>query len=131
MAELLAFPEAFSRLEGVLRVAAALIVKGRVNIEEVGTRVAVMDAKPLEDATGGGPTLMRVRVDLGQMDEFTLDRLQELFARKPGPCPVAFDLRSEDGTSAMLQAQQRVRPDAALLQAVREMCGPDAVEVGQ
>jgi hypothetical protein len=90
-----------------------------------------MDAKPLEDATGGSPSLMRVRVDLGQMDEFTLDRLQELFSRKPGPCQVSFELLSGDGTSATLQAQQRVRPDAALLQAVREMCGADAVEVVQ
>jgi DNA polymerase-3 subunit alpha len=131
MAELLAFPEAFARIEGILRVTMPLIVKGRINVEEAGTRITVTDAKPLDEATDRAPTLMRVRVDLGQMDEFTLDRLQELFTSKPGPCPVAFELLSADGTVATLQAQQRVRADAGLLKAVRDMCGADAVEVVQ
>jgi len=127
--ELLAFPEAFARLEGVLRAATPLLVRGRVNVEEVGTRIAVQEAQPLEDATEPAPSLMRVRVDLGVMDEFTLDRLQELFSSKPGTCPVAFEMLSADGSIAILQAAQRVRPDRALVEAVREMCGPDAVEV--
>jgi DNA polymerase III subunit alpha len=129
MLELLAFPEAFGRLEGILRAGAPLLIKGRVNVEEVGTRVVVMDARPLEDITETAPSLMRVRVDLGMMDEFTLDRLQELFSSRPGPCPVAFELLSPDGSVATLEAHQRVRPDRALVEAVREMCGPDAVEV--
>jgi DNA polymerase-3 subunit alpha len=131
MAEVLAFPESFSRIEGMLRVTTPLIVKGRINVEEVGTRIVVMDARLLDDATEQPPSLMRVRVDLGQMDEFTLDRLQELFSSNPGPCPVAFLLLSADGTLATLEAQQRVRPDRALLEAVRDMCGADAVEVVQ
>ena len=129
MLELLAFPEAFGRLEGILRAGTPLLIKGRVNVEEVGTRVVVMDARPLEDVTETAPSLMRVRVDLGRMDEFTLDRLQELFSRRPGPCPVTFELLSPDGSVATLEAHQRVRPDCALVEAVREMCGPDAVEV--
>jgi len=127
--ELLAFPEAFARLEGVLRTGTPLLVKGRVNVEEVGTRVVVMEAKPLEDAAEVAPSLLRVRVDLNAMDEFTLDRLQELFSSRPGRCPVTFELLSPDGSVATLLAEQRVRPDRALLEAVREMCGPDAVEV--
>jgi DNA polymerase-3 subunit alpha len=129
MLDLLAFPEAFGRLEGMLRAGSALLVKGRVNVEEVGTRIVVMEARPVEDAAEAAPSLMRVRVDLGLMDEFTLDRLEELFSSKPGSCPVAFELLSPDGSTATLQAEQRVRPDRALLEAVREMCGPDAVEL--
>ncbi len=127
--ELLAFPEAFARLEAVLRAQTPLLIKGRVNVEEVGTRIVVMEARALEDATEPAPSLLRVRVDLGAMDEFTLDRLQDLFKEKPGPCRVAFELLSPDGSMATLEAQQRVRPDRALVEAVREMCGPDAVEV--
>jgi DNA polymerase-3 subunit alpha len=127
--ELMVFPEAFARLEGVLRAQTPLVIKGRVNVEEVGTRVVVMEARPLEEFTEPAPSLLRVRVDLGAMDEFTLDRLQDLFREKPGPCRVAFELLSADGSTATLEAQQRVRPDRALVEAVREMCGPEAVEV--
>ena len=44
------------------------------------------------------------------MDEYTLDRLKELFARSPGPCPIAFDLLNPDGSAATLRSKQRVRP---------------------
>jgi DNA polymerase-3 subunit alpha len=129
--DLLAFPESFARLESVLRGATPLIVKGRVNVEDAGTRIVVMDARPLEDVTEASPSLLRVRVDLGAMDEFTLDRLRELFAAHPGACRVAFELILPDGSVGTLEAQQRVRLGTALLDAVREMCGPDTVEVLQ
>ena len=129
-AEVLAFPEAFARLGGTLKSAGPLILKARVNVEEVGTRLVVMEARVLEGAPGGVRAL-RVRVDLAGdvMDEFTLDRLRELFASKPGQCPVVFDLLSADGSAATLRAQQRVRLDDDLLVAVRAMCGADAVDL--
>jgi hypothetical protein len=100
-----------------------------VNVEEAGTRLAVQEAKPLDHIDPNGSAVMRVRVDLGSMDEYTLDRLKELFVRSPGPCPIAFQLLHSDGTAATLRSQQRVKPDEKLLTAVREMCGSDAVEV--
>ena len=50
-------------------------------------------------------------------------------ATSPGPCRVAFQLQHADGSVATLEAEQRIRPDAALVKTVREMCGSDAVEV--
>jgi len=128
-AELLVFPEAFARLEPVLRANVPLLIKARVSVEEVGTRLVAMEARPLEELVEPGPSALRVRVDLGAVDESTLDRLQELFESKPGPCPVAFELISADGTSATLESERRVQPDRQLVEAVRAMCGPDAVQV--
>jgi DNA polymerase III alpha subunit len=129
MQELLAFPESFERLDPVMKNGVPLLIKSRVNVEEVGTRLVLMEARPLEEVGERPAALMRVRVDLGMMDEFTLDRLQELFASRPGACPVAFDLVLPDGSIATLEAQQRVRADQELVAAVGEMCGPEAVEV--
>ncbi len=44
---------------------APLILKGRVNVEEAGTRLAVMEARKLEDMGQRPPSVMRVRVNLG------------------------------------------------------------------
>jgi DNA polymerase-3 subunit alpha len=125
-AEILAFPESFARLEATFKSAGPLVLKARVNVEEVGTRLVVMEARVLEGAPGGVRAL-HVRVDLAGMDEFTLDRVRELFAANPGLCPVVFDLLSADGSAATLRATQRVRADDDLLVALRAMCGPDAV----
>lgn len=127
--ELLAFPESYARLEDVLKAGAPLLIRGRVNVEEVGTRLVLMEARLLEEVAERPPSLMRVRVSLSRMDESTLDRLQELFEGTPGACPLAFELESPDGAVATLQAQQRVRADRALISAICEMCGPDAVEI--
>ena len=49
--EALVFPEAFQKLEGLLKAATPLLVKGRVAVEDVGTRVIVSDARLLDQVT--------------------------------------------------------------------------------
>jgi DNA polymerase III subunit alpha len=120
--EALVFPEAFTRLESTLKSGVPLLLRGRISVEEVGTRVIIQEAQLLEQDS------LRVRVNLGAMDEFTIDRLQELFASSPGPCTIEFDLFDSDGSVARLSSNQRVRRDERLLTAIRAMCGP-AVEV--
>ena len=127
--EVLAFPESFARHEAVFKSNAPLVLKGRVNVEEAGTRLAVMDARRLEDIGQRPPSLMRVRVDMAAMDANILDELKKLFAGKPGSCSIAFDLISSEGAVATLQADQRVRADQDLVQAVRKLCGEDAVQL--
>lgn len=127
--ELLVFPEAFARLEGVLRPNTPLAIKGRINVEEVGTRVVAMEVRPLDELVEPAPSLMCVRVNLSAVDAATLERLHELFDSKPGPCRVAFELVQPDGSSATLQSDRRVRPDRQLVEEVQKMCGADAVQV--
>jgi DNA polymerase-3 subunit alpha len=127
--ELLVFPEGFARLEGILKAGQPLLVKGRISVEEAGTRVVSLEARPLDDVVEPAPSVLRVRVDLRSVDAFTLERLEELFDSKPGPCRVAFELVQSDGTRALLQSERRVRPDRQLVEAVQEMCGANAVEV--
>ena len=127
--EVLAFPEAFGRLEAVLKSGEPLLMRGRVNVEEGSARVAVQDAKLLDQAGAAGSVQIRVRVQLSVMDEYTLDQLKELFARSPGTCLISFDLQDPDGSVATLRSNQRVRLDDKLVDAMRQMCGADAVEV--
>ena len=91
--------------------------------------LAVMDARRLEDIGQRPPNLMRVRLDMAAVDANIIDELKKLFAGKPGSCSIAFDLISSEGAIATLQADQRVRPDQDLVQAVRKLCGEDAVEL--
>ena len=127
--EILAFPESFARLEAVFKSNAPLLLKGRVNVEEAGTRLAVMDARKLEDIGQRPPSVMRVRVNLETVDAGVLDELKELFANKPGSCSVAFDLVSPEGAVATLRADQRVRADQELVREVCRLCGDGAVQL--
>ncbi|HXW18533.1 MAG TPA: DNA polymerase III subunit alpha, partial [Candidatus Acidoferrales bacterium] len=123
----LVFTEPFARLEPVLKGAVPLLVKGRVAIEDSGTRLRVMDARPLEQIVQRQPSLLRVPVDLNAADEDLLDRLDQLFAARPGRCRVEFDLRRDDGTEATLASDRSVCADAELLDQIRDICGSDAL----
>jgi len=127
--DLLVFPEAFARLEAKIKTGTPLLIKGRVNVEEAGTRVSVMDARFLEDAVEPAPSLLRLRLPIEAIDEEIMDRMEELFESKPGPCRVAFELVKPDGSVAMIESDRRVLPDRELVERVGEICGLDAVQV--
>jgi len=127
----LVFPEAFQKLEPILKAATPLLVKGRVAVEDVGTRLIVLDARILDQVTDRPPSMLRVRLDLRALDTGALDRLQQLFASHPGRSRVAFDLLTSDGTEATLEAASAVLADRELVERVREICGTDSVAVVQ
>ena len=129
--EALVFPEAFARLEALLKSNVPLLLRGRVNVEDAGTRVAIQEAKPLDGIAGAPDTTarMRVRIDLSAMDEMTLDQIKTVLAGSPGPCPLAFDIFDPDGSMATLSSNQRVRIDDRLVTRLQEMPGVGSVEV--
>ncbi len=129
--EALVFPEAFARLEAMLKSGVPLLLRGRVNVEDAGTRVAIQEAQPLDGIAGAPETTarMRVRIDLSAMDEMTLDQIKTVLAGSPGPCPIAFDIFDPDGSMATLSSNQRVRIDERLITRLQEMPGIGSVEV--
>ena len=127
--EALVFPEAFQKLEPILKANTPLLAKGRVAIEDVGTRLIVADARLLDQVTDRAPSLLRVRVDLSAVDMGALDELQTLFSSRPGRCRVAFELVNVDGTEATLEAGSAVQADRELVERVRAICGTDSVAV--
>ncbi len=129
--EALVFPEAFQKLEPILKAATPLLVKGRVAVEDVGTRLMVSDARVLDQVIDRAPSLLRVRVDLKALDSGVLDRLGELFTRSPGRCRVSFELIQDDGSEATLESSSAVRADRELVERVREICGSDSVALVQ
>jgi DNA polymerase III subunit alpha len=129
--EALVFPEAFGKLEPILKAGTPLLVKARVAVEDVGTRLIVTDARPLErvaeQTATNGASILRVRMNRGAIDAGVLDRLDELFSSHPGRCRVAFELIDADGSEATIDFSSAVRADGELVERVREICGSQAV----
>ncbi len=127
--ELLTFPESFARLENILKPGAPLLLKARVQIEEAGTRLSLQEARLLEQvAERTGPSEFRLRLEMSLLNDETLNRLEELFASTPGPTAIVFELISPDGSMASLQSQKRIRVKPELEEAVRRICGQQAIQ---
>jgi len=125
--ELLAFPESFARLEQIMKPGQPLLMKVRVQVEEAGTRLSLQEARLLQDIADRPASEFRVRLDLRKLDEQAVERLTELMEDSPGNCPVVFELRRPDGSVCVMRAQQRVKPSAELVEAIRQVCGDHAV----
>ncbi|HTV60499.1 MAG TPA: DNA polymerase III subunit alpha [Verrucomicrobiae bacterium] len=131
VAEALVFPEAFQKLEPILKSATPLLVKARVAVEDVGTRLIVSDARVLDQVAERPPSVLRVRLQCASLDAAMIDRLHELISARPGRCRLAFELVKEDGSEATLDTGSGVRLDKELLDGVRELCGSDSVALVQ
>ncbi|HEY8715511.1 MAG TPA: DNA polymerase III subunit alpha, partial [Candidatus Acidoferrum sp.] len=128
--EMLVFPETFTRLETTLKPGVPLLLKAKVQVEESGTRLSLQEARRLEDiADRPVPQEFRVRLVVPSITDDTVDQLETLFEKFPGNATVIFELLSADGSVALLQAQRRVRSTPELVEAVRQLCGPRAVEL--
>jgi len=128
--EMLAFPESFARLEQILKPGTPLLLKVRVQIEEAGTRLSLQEARRLDELPErASANEFRVRLEMQSMSEDVIDRLENVFASSPGPCPVVFEMCSPDGSVAVLQAQQRITVKAELIDSVRKICGAQAIEL--
>jgi DNA polymerase III subunit alpha len=127
----LVFPEAFRKLETILKAATPLLVKAKVAVEEdAGTRLFVADARIL-DQMERAPSILRVRLNRRTLDMGVLDQLDELFASRPGRCRVSFELVHDDGTEATIEAGSAVQADPQLVARIQEICGAGTVAVVQ
>ena len=134
--ELLVFPKALEELKGVLKPDAALLIKGRVRHEEnARPKVVVNEARPLEAAVNGanGKPELCIRLDLAQSSETLAEEIERLFVAHPGENPVIFELTRAGDFAARLRPRRprAVRADEELLARLRELCGEDAVSLGQ
>src|SRR5260370_17339218 len=62
--EALVFPEAFARLEAVLKSEAPLLLRGRGNVEDAGTPVAIQEAKQLHHVHRAPATTAPIRLPI-------------------------------------------------------------------
>jgi DNA polymerase-3 subunit alpha len=127
--ELLAFPEAFARVEPVLKAGTPLLLKVRVQVEEAGTRLSLQEAAPLANLAERPSAGLRLRLALSELNEDALDRLEDTFYSYKGPSLVSVELVAADGSSATVQVEQRVRVCPELIATIKETFGDRAVDL--
>jgi DNA polymerase III alpha subunit len=127
------FPQTLQQVQPLLRVDAALLVKGRVRKDETSRpKVIVSEVQLLEKAAGNGrKTSIRIRVDLDQFPENLLERIQTLLTLHPGPDAVLFELVRPGDFRVVLQPRRPagVKADENLVAGLRALCGESAVEL--
>jgi DNA polymerase III subunit alpha len=106
----------------------AMMVRAAVLPEEnAPPRLNVQDIIPVEIARVNYPTLISIRVGLGNPER--AQALRELIGRKPGETDVRLRLEKARDFSVILDLTTKVKPDKEFLSTVQEICGAEAIEV--
>ncbi|MGQ9633018.1 MAG: DNA polymerase III subunit alpha [Bryobacteraceae bacterium] len=125
--EALVFASNYARLEPQLVEDRAVLVTGSVLPEENSTpKISIADIVPLESAPVSYPTLISVRVWLGQD---RLKPLEDLFRRKPGNTSVRLCLEKSRDFQAFLDIPWKIQPDSEFRDELERICGPGSFEI--
>jgi DNA polymerase-3 subunit alpha len=132
--ELLIFPEAYRRLSDLWQQDAIVFVKGRLqNEENAPPKIVLSDLALLDTVEPALASAVIIRVRLGRPEHkngsSVAKRLFEIFDEKPGEAMVRFEIEREGDFEALLEPDQRVRPDSEFVSRVQQVCGKNSVRL--
>jgi len=137
-AEALVFPEAWSKLNGVIKADGALLLTGGYSARDRGEEQApfiVEGARPLDELKPSGAIGIALRWTVGtRPDPETTRAIAALCAAHPGPTPVLVEWAAGEGNGETPTARLRsrsLRVDAAddLVAALKDLLGADRVHL--
>jgi DNA polymerase-3 subunit alpha len=125
------FPEAYKRLQNILKQEVPMLIKASVRVEEgANPKIAIASMMPLEEARPTLPRSIRIRVPLETATPGSVDALHSLCTERRGEAKVLFDLeRGGDFMAVMEAASYNVCPDRSFIARVEELFGRGAVRV--
>ena len=129
--ELLVYPRAYEKVGAQIVEEAALLVTGRVDVEEESPKLIVSDVVPLTEAQQQYTTAMHISIYLSDVEHGRLEDLKKLLLSSAGTCPVILDFTAGTGECVVMRASNgfRVTPTAELVQGVEALLGESSVRL--
>ena len=133
-AEAIVFPEAWAKLNQVIRVDAAMMLTGGYSPRDRGEEPApfvIEAARDLAEMEASGSLGVAIRWDApSSPPAATLQAVARVCEEHPGPAPLYIDWTDGSGESARLRSRRlRVGAEAGTLRALRELFGSEAVSL--
>jgi DNA polymerase-3 subunit alpha len=129
--EAIIFPEAYKRLQGMLKQEIPMLVRCSVRVEEGSNpKIALSQLTPLEEAQPKLPRAIRVRIPLETATPTTVDALHSICQERKGEAKVLFDVERPGDLMVVMEADgYNVCPDRSFINRVEELCGRGSVRI--
>src|SRR5262245_50376996 len=129
--EAIVFPEAYRRLQSILKQEIPMLVRCSIRVEEgAAPKVAISQLTPLEEAKPKLPRSIRIRVPLESATPATVDALHSICRDRQGEAKVLFDVERGGDFMVVMEADgYNVCPDRSFITRVEELCGRGSVRI--
>jgi DNA polymerase-3 subunit alpha len=129
--EAVVFPEAFRKLQAILKQEIPMLVKASVRVEEgASPKLIINHLEPLEEAKPKLPRSIRIRVPLETATTATVDALHAICHERKGEARVLFDVERNGDFMVVMEADgYNICPDRSFITRVEELCGRGAVRI--
>jgi DNA polymerase-3 subunit alpha len=129
--EAVVFPDAYKKLQTILKQEIPMLVKASIRVEEGSNpKVIINQLTPLEEAQPKLPRSIRIRVPLDTATEATVDALHAICHERKGEAKVLFDVERPGDFMVVMEADgYNICPDRSFITRVEELFGRGAVRV--
>ncbi|MFY9574200.1 MAG: OB-fold nucleic acid binding domain-containing protein, partial [Blastocatellia bacterium] len=130
--KVVAWPDVFNKANGVLQNDSAVLVRGRLEIDDGGSMTIIADEiVSLENIRERSARTVVLHFDVDAIEEKRLDRLHSLLDNNRGECGVLFEVRLADGTRARVQPNHlvRVKVTQSLTESIKDIMTGCSVEL--
>ncbi len=123
------FPQALEQLGGTVRRDAVLIVEGRIQDDERGSRLVVEEAIPLEQARQKLVKGIDISVSLAGLEDGLVEKIHELFIKYPGDCKVNFIINTTVHGTIKMKSEIKVNVSGDFLEQLGKLIGRDHIHL--
>jgi DNA polymerase-3 subunit alpha len=129
--EAIVFPEAYRRLQAILKQEIPMLVRCSVRVEEDSNpKIAISQLTPLEEAKPSLPRSICINIPLETASASTVDALHSICRERKGEAKVLFYLERKGDYMVVMEAGgYNVCPDRSFITRVEELCGRGAVRI--
>ena len=129
--EAIVFPEAYRRLQAILKQEIPMLVRCSVRVEEGSNpKIAISQLTPLDEAQPKLPRSIRIKVPLETATPDIVDALHSICRERRGEAKVLFDVERGGDFMVVMEADgYNVCPDRSFIARVEELCGRGAVRI--
>jgi len=127
--EVLAFPKTYEECQAVLENDRAVLVTGRLEIEEERVRITAASVAPLHSLRESRADAVQVRLDAGELDDELVARLREAIEAHRGEVQLYFEVARRGSYSLVAKAEPslRVSPSRGLTRDLEALVGSGRV----
>jgi DNA polymerase-3 subunit alpha len=130
--KVVAWPDLLSKSSGVIEDEAAVLVRGRLEIDDAAAMTIIANEVILLEnirETSARTIIIHIRADL--LDSNKIERLYALLATHPGDSGVLFDVETDDGSHVRVRPNRlvRVKVTPELTNSIKEALGACRIEL--